>query len=218
MAGRISVFEIDVRQLEGLAANLGELSGDRLAEVSANAINEVIDRTDKNVRAAITGTINLNAAYLQDRLAVGHAHKTLLEARIYAPFRHTSLGRYDAKPIMQKAKSPLRRLKGNPGLGIPRGMKLAAVSVEVVRGARKTMVNETAFLSPTLKNSSDEPMIFTTIPIKGKNKKDKLRARYGPSVYQLFRVARDNQMDEVATDLQLTLLAEAEAAIDEAFK
>lgn len=219
MATRARVFDIDVRQLEGLAGHLGNLSGDSLAQASADALNKVIDETNQSVREQIVSSINLTTNYLADRLDVGHASKTLLEARIYAPYRNTSLGRYSALPITVAAKSPLKRLKGNAGLGIPKGQKVKQVSVEVSRGVRKVMSNRTAFMSPTLKNSDGDPMVFTTVPgVKQANGKNKLEARYGPAVYQLFRVARDNQFNDIAANLELTLLAEAEAAIDEAFQ
>lgn len=203
-----------------MADRLGELSGDRLAEAGATALNKVIDETNQSVRSQIVSSVNLTTRYLTDRLDVGHASKLRLEARIYAPFRHTSLGRYDAHPITVAAKSPLRRLKGNKGLGIPKGQKVKQVSVEVARGSRKTLLNPTAFMHPTIKNSDGDPMVFTTVPGQKQRdgKKNKLKARYGPSVYQLFRVARDNQFDEVAANLELSLLAETAAAIDEAFE
>jgi hypothetical protein len=61
---------------------------------------------------------------LADRLDVDATRRrTCWRRASTAPYRNTSLGRYSAIPITQAAKSPLKRLKGNPGLGIPKGQK-----------------------------------------------------------------------------------------------
>lgn len=218
MVNRVRVFEVDTRELDDLAERLGRLDGVVLSKASVQALNTVIDETNEKVRDSITATVNLTPGYLADRLDVGHASSQRLEASIYAPARDTSLGRYFARPTVQVSRSPYRRLKGNPALGIPRGLKQKGVGVTVTKGSRKTMKDPTAFMHPTLVNSSGEPMVFTTIPgQKGKSGKNKLEARYGPAVYQLFRVARDNIFDEVSAHLELTLLAETSAAIEEVF-
>lgn len=211
MAGRIS---IDVRELQGLANRLGQIDGTTLAQVGVTALNEVAQRAEPTLRESIVATVNLTDAYVQARTGVRLATTNNLEAELFAPYRNTALGRYHPNVKLQRAKSNPKRLKGNPHLGIPVGFKPAKLSVEVTRGGRKDIQNPTAFLSPKQRDSDGNMFIFTRLT---KNKRP-LKARYGPAVYQLYRVAIDAHLDQVATDLELSLMAEAESAIDKAFE
>lgn len=209
---RAQFINIDVQQLSALAGGLAGLTGETLRDASVNAVNEVAQRVEPDLRNSIVATINLSDQYIKDRMTTRLAAKGGEPmATITAPFRNTPLSRYDPSMKLVPVKNP-GRAKGNAALGIPKGLKLAGISVEVVRGERKFIQNSATYFDPSRRDSNGNPMIFQ----RKTAERFPVRVLYGPSVYQLFRVARDNHMDEITTDLELTLLAEAEAALDEA--
>lgn len=210
----MAYIRVDIRELEGLAKTLdGIATGQTLDQAAVTAINSVLDRAEPKLRESIVRTINLSDQYVRDRTVVtkaelGHGAPS---GKIAAPARNVPLTRFAIWPLTTRAKSPLRKLKGDPARGIPRGMKAAGIMVEVTRGQPKLFAH--GFFSPQQRDSDGNMLIFT------RKTKDRypLQHRFGPAVYQLFRVARDTYLDEITSDLELSLLAEAEAALDEQF-
>lgn len=205
MATRRNSFglEVDVRAVESLANGIARIDATRLGEAGMTAVNEVATRSEQKVRRDIAETINLSDTYLQERMSVRLADNPAApEAVISAAFRHTNLGRYDPNVLMKPVRNR-DRAKGDPARGIPKGMKAAGVSVEVVRGARKPI--ERGFVIPT----SNGPIVATRNPGDPKYK-----TRLGPSVYQLARVQYDRLGDEIGIDLELTVLQETERVIE----
>lgn len=205
---------LDVSGLTGLASRLAALSGAQLQLAGSEAVNAVAERTEPKLRESIIATVNLSNAYVAERTGIRYAQPGTAQAvaTIYAPYRHTPLGRYAPQIMQQAARSPIKRLKGNAPLGIPKGLKPLVVNVEVIRGQRKDIQNPSAFMVAKIKDSDGNPLIFVR---RTAERKSKLRALYGPSVYQLFRVARDTHIDEISNDLQLELMAEVDAILDE---
>lgn len=209
MTTRRGVIEIDVGELLRSADHLARLTGGQLGQAGLNAVNEVAPRMERRAREAIGAGINLAEAYISARMGVRLGDDPgRPEAVIFAPFRHTPLGRYDPKQITATAKRP-KRAKGDKSRGVPAGHKAAGVSVEVTRGARKVIAH--GFLMP-LRNGNGIG-VFT-------RSRGSLRYqhRLGPSVYQLFRVQADLLADESSTELQLAVLAEAERALEGVFE
>lgn len=201
-------LDIDIRMVEGLADSLSRLTPERLGQVGLDAVNTVAVSTEEKARRNIGAGINMSDAYLRARMGVRQgtdASRPL--AVIYAPYRHTPLGRYDPKQLVQPVKHPARS-KGDPSRGIPAGSKGAGVSVEVRRGGRKAIAK--GFLMP-LANANGMG-VFTRWPGQ-----EKAKHRYGPSVYQLFRVQADALLEESGIDLQRAVIAEADRAIEESF-
>lgn len=209
---RAEFLDIDTRAVEGFADRLARLSGGDLNAVAVNTVNTVAERTEPILRESILETINLSDNYLRERIGVTKAEGVGGDgavATISAVYKHTPLTRYMPQMITVAAKSPLRKLKGNAALGIARGQKLGGITVEVTLGARKPIQNPTAHFLPGLTDSSGNPLIATRTPSGAQ------KVRYGPSVYQLFRVARDTHLDQIDTDLRTTLLELANEAFTE---
>lgn len=208
MATRI---DVDMSALVGLAATVGEIGGARMQRVGTEAVNAVATRTMPSLRDSIVETINLSGAYVAGRTNMRLAQPGgPAVATLTAPFRATGLGRYLPLISTQTVKNPARS-KGNPRLGIPAGRKPLVVSVSVTRGSRKQLANPTAFLNPKQRDSDGNPMVF----VRRGDGRYPVRALYGPAVYQLFRVARDRHIDAITSDLELELLAEIDAILEE---
>lgn len=201
-------IDIDVRAVEALAGDIARINPLRLGQVGVRAVNEVAVRSEAKARQAIVAGVNISDVYAGDRMGVRLADDTARpEAVIYAPFRHTQLGRYDPKQLTKAVKHP-ERSKGDPSRGIRPGLKGGGVSVEVIRGVRKPIGN--AFTMP-LRNGNGVG-VFTRKPGDAK-----YTTRLGPSVYQLFRVQADLLEDEIGMDLAMTVIGEAERAVLEVF-
>jgi len=204
---RRSAFDIqvDARLVERLADDLAGVDASTIGRATLEAVNRVALRTEVKFRDRITQGINLSDAYLRERMGVRPADNAAApEAVIYAPFRHTQLGRYDPKQLTRPAQNR-KRSKGDKSRGIPAGSRADGVSVEVVRGSRKTISN--GFTMP-LRNGNG-------IGVFTRRKGDaKYTTRLGPSVYQLMRVQVDELYEEVGIDLELEVLAEAERVLE----
>lgn len=208
MATRRPFINIDMQEVLRAAGAFGRLDGPRLGLAGLNAVNEVAPRMESRVRDAISGSINLSDAYLRERMGVRLGRNPLRpEAVIFAPFRHTPLGRYEPRQLTQAVKHP-KRSKGDKLRGIAAGQKSAGVSVEVRRGGRKAI--KTGFVMP-LRNGNGTG-VFTRA--RGALR---FQHRLGPSVYQLFRVQADLLAEETSVELQLAVLAEADRALEEVF-
>ena len=203
------LLTVDIRQVAGLADSLTKLDGPKLGSIGLAAVNEVAVRTEIAARRGIAQTINLSESYLIARLGVRRAtDASRPEAVIFSPYTQTPLGRYDPKQLTKAVKNPARS-KGDRSRGIAPGQKGAGISVEVTRGSRKPITN--AFTMPL--NNNNGTGVFTRV-----NGELKYQHRYGPSVYQLFRVQAVRLRDEITTDLQQSLISEAERVLEGVFE
>lgn len=197
--------EIDISRIERLGEALGGIDASSLGEASMRAVNTVADETYDLARPRMLATINLTDTYVRDRMTVNHAtNPNNVSASIVAKGSKgamTILARYGARQLVQPVKHPARS-RGDQlySRNIAPGMKAAGISVEVTRGARKPITN--AFFMP-LKGGNGIGL-FTREGEGDKNYKH----RYGPSVYQLFRTTARNMIDEVADNLENTLVEE----------
>lgn len=218
---RSITFSADTQALNGLADRLGTLQGGTLDGVATKVVNEVGERTFSLARGRMLAGLSLTDVYLRSRMGFTPAPvRSRPRAVVLARGDLTTLGHYAPILTPQAVKNPTRS-KGNPGLGIPSGQKLAGVSVAVRRGGRKEIRagKGDVFLMPSRRDSEGNPLIFQRIAgAKTRNGKDKLKALLGPSVYQLFRYQIDLIQGEVETDLADTLLARTEAAFLDALE
>lgn len=194
---------IGTEQVLALAERLGEVTPEKLAERLVAVTNEQLESAYELSRKRMLSGINLTDAYLQSKFELKSATTKRPTGEVIAKARdssdYTLLTRYDYQVGLTDVKNPAQS-KGYAKLGIPKGKKQGAPSVEVVRGARKTLKSEKAFVFITDKGT---PLI-----VKRKPNRKLSDALLGPSVYQLFRVA--------ATDLGQQIGDDYEAAITEA--
>lgn len=207
-------LKFDTQAVEALARRIAEATGDQVGAASVAALNEVADRTFNLARDRMTAGINLDDPYLRRRMSVRHATPGRPEASIMARGGRsdmTVLGRFDAKPvIVPNVRSGGR---GNRALGIPAGEKQAGVTVEVIRGQRNEGFVPRGFLLPLRRGRQDGGNGFGVF---ARGRDGKLRHRYGPSVYQLFAFQAERIEDEVAADLEKTLIEQVDAALQKA--
>ena len=199
--------KFDVREIEGLADKLGRISGEALGTATVVAINKVATRTYDLTRNRMNVGLNLTDSYITSRMQVQLAvNASKPSASIVARGQATTLGHYRPRMVLQAVKRP-GQSKGNAALGIPSGSKSAGLSVSVTRGSNKLL--EHAFQIPKFRDSDGNALVF----LRGSN--DKIRKAIGPSVYQLFRTQVQQNINAIGDDLQTTVVAEVESAINE---
>lgn len=207
--------DIDVASVSALADRLSTLDADSLGGAALRAVNAIADETYDLARPRMIDKINLSDAYVQKRMRVEHAtDPNKASATIIASGSRpdmTILARYGARQLTQPVKHPSRS-RGDQlySRNMAPGQKSGGISVEVTRSSRKTIAN--GFFMP-LKNGNGVGL-FTR---EGPGKKN-YKHRYGPSVYQLFRVTADSMLGEVGDNLQTRLLSEVDREINKAFK
>lgn len=207
-----SAFSVsfDVTKVDGLADKLSELGADAFADAALVAVNSAAQDVYDLVRPRMVKTLNLTQEYVAQRMQLKFGTDPgNIKAQIIAVGSKpamTQLARYDARQLVKTALVP-KRAKGNPKLGIPKGMKQAGVSVEVLRGSVKPIPN--AFLVE-LRNGNGLGVATRT----GKGRKD-YRIRYGPSVYQMFKYAAEQVTDEASDLIAERLATEAARVLEQ---
>jgi hypothetical protein len=201
-------FTVDVGAISQLADRLGELDAAAFGELAVRTVNDSADATYEAVRPRMIASINLSDDYVTNRMEVRHA-KSANDATATIVARGsggdmTILARYGAQQLVAVPKGTRKPAKGSAARGIPPGMKGAGVSVEVTRGNRKDIAG--GFLM-NLRNGNGLGL-FTRA--KGSAK---IRHRYGPSVYQLFKTVATDMQVEIQNDLTTRLVDEAEKVL-----
>lgn len=213
------VIDLDTRAVEKLAEALAGIGPDALGEVAMLSVNEVAARAHDKSRENIVAGVNLTEAYVRPRMRVIKATSAVRpEAIVRADGHLSSLGRYFSSLDRQPAKSPIKRLKGDPARGIPKGLKRHTVNVQVMRGRTEPIKDSRVFTVPSIKNSDGDAMIFRRVPGKTRTGKAKMQALYGPSVYQLFRVQAGRLEGAIGDDLVETVSAEALRVVERNLK
>jgi len=217
VATQRTAIKISIDQITQLADAVGTLDAKALGEAALTALNETVDRTYDLSRDRIATGINLSDDYLRRRMEVEHATGRNLEATITATgdrSQMTRLAKYDAQmvivPRTSKGKS---RSKGLLPLN---GGKQAGVTVTVTKGQPKTLSDNYFILRLANHGAEEKYGVFTRG--KGKTQNSALKHLYGPSVYQLFRYQAGQIVDEVADDLQQTLLDRVGEQVDRILK
>lgn len=210
-----SFIKFDTSDVARLGQTLGDITGAGLAVATVTALNAVVDRTYDLSRDRITTGINLSDDYLRRRMSVERATASKPVASITASGARndmTVLGRFNARPNVVPNRAPGKR-KGFGALGIQPGSKQQGVTVEVRRGADASV--DRGFLLPLNKGTESGGNGFGVF---ARTKDGRLRHRYGPSVYQLFSYQIPRITDEVADDLEETLLAQVDEQMQRAFE
>jgi len=204
---RRSTFSIkfDASELDALADRLGTATPESLGAKLVEVTNEQLESAYELSRKRMLSGINLTDSYLRERFEINKATAQKPTGEIIATARDkkdlTLLTKYDYQVGQIKVKNP-DRSKGYAKLGIPKGKKQGAPSVEVVRGARKQVQSSKAFVFISKKGT---PLIVKRNP-NGKLSS----ALLGPSVYQLFRVAAGELEQQIGDDYQTAIIDAAE--------
>lgn len=217
MASRLGV-DFDVTAVTGLADKLARVSGQELVETATATVNQVTERAYDLTRKRINAGLSLSDKYVESRFEIRRAKPSANpSATIVARSALTTLGHYAQQQSVQPVKRPTQA-KGDPARGIAKGQKPAGVTVAVRRGDRKLVQGGAAFTIPKFKDSEGNALIFERVPGKTASGKPKVRALYGPSVYQLFRLQARLSAEEIGNDLAETFTTQANALIDKALK
>lgn len=216
MAGRNFALKLDTTQLEKLGDRLARATGEEIGQATVTSLNEVVDRTYDLARDRMIAGINLDDQYLRRRMTVKHATPGRPVAEITASGARnalTVLGRFDPRPVLVPTKRERTGASGPRKLPIPFGMKQNGVLVEVRRNDLGDV--EKGFLLPLRRGNEaggNGLGVFT------RSRDGKLRNRYGPSVYQLFAHQVQGIVDDVTDDLEDTLAAQVDLALQKAIE
>lgn len=196
---------VNVKQVEAFAKGLEEVSGEALGNRVVLALNDVVDRAYDLSRSRVNAGINLTDDYVRRKMTVEKATPRNPVASITAPgSENVPLRNYDAKVITVPGRTKSR---SNDRIGIPRGQRQRAVQVEVTRGQPLSLTY--GFMLPLKRGAlagGNGLGVFT------RDKEGKLRHRYGPSVYQLFKfqIDKTDLTAEIGDDLETTLVEYAQ--------
>lgn len=197
MADRRSTFSIDVSAVLAASERLAKVDSLTQDSEMVQRLNELVDDVYETARGRMNAGINLTDAYLRARMNVIHATPQRgLSAEIVARGARsdqTPLGRY----MSGQATVDAPRAKGDASRGISAGRKQAGVQVQVRRGAEKTITN-----GFTLPLRAGKELGGNGIGIFTRSRFGIVQHRYGPAVYQLFRVAAGELEDSVGDKLE----------------
>ena len=212
MAIRSTAVKIDIDQVLALAGDLGRVDAQTFGTAAQAALNETIDRTYQLASDRMTAGINLSDDYLRRRMTTEHASGTTLEASITASgdrAAQTRLATYDAQMVIVPRKTT--RASRSRGVLPLNGGRQAGVTVTVSRGAPKT--GASLFMLPLRAGAvlGDKFGVFV-------REKRRIKHLYGPAVYQLLAHQAPRITDEVADDLQRTLLDRVGDEVDRILK
>jgi len=217
-----TTFEIDVRQLEGLAERLTRLNGEQLQAMNVRVVNVVAERSEDFLRNYVLSDVNMQEAYYraksgrtEAKAGGGVAEATIFALASTKSDRRARLARYDPQQLVRSVKNETRS-KGDAKRGIAKGSRAAGLSVEVMDGKRERMPG--AYLMPLRRGraagSWDGAVGLFTRSRDGKVTQHRL----GPAVYQVFRHARDEHTQRITSDLEATLLREADEILHGVFE
>lgn len=205
---RRTAFTIDVTALAAMADKLSGINDTSIDASMVQELNVIVDQVYEAARGRMNAGINLTDAYLQSKMSVIHAiPERGLRAEIVARGGRddqSPLGRYFVKQLTVAAP----RARGDVKRGIGPGQKAAGVEVEVSRGSPKTLTH--AFTMPLRAGAQaggNGLGIFT------RSKYGLVKHRYGPAVYQLFRVAAGELEESTADTIEARLGRIAEEAL-----
>ena len=212
MAIRSTAVKIDIDQVLALAGDLGRVDAQTFGTAAQAALNETIDRTYQLASDRMTAGINLSNDYLRRRMTTEHASGKTLEASITASgdrAAQTRLATYDAQMVIVPRKTT--RASRSRGVLPLNGGRQAGVTVTVSRGAPKT--GASLFMLPLRAGAvlGDKFGVFV-------REKRRIKHLYGPAVYQLLAYQAPRITDEVADDLQRTLLDRVGDEVDRILK
>lgn len=208
---------VDARQLEAFANGLESAAGEALGKQVVTALNDVVDRTYDLARNRINAGINLTDDYVRRKISVRHATPGRPVAEIVAPgdkSANVPLRNYDAQMLLAPSKKPAG-LQGPRRMPVPFGKKQRGVTVQVTKGNQTTL--ERGFMLPLRRGTEAGG---NGLGVFLRTKDGRLRHRYGPAVYQLFKhqIEETPFVSEVEDDLEATLVQYAENEFQKAIR
>lgn len=207
-------LKIDATQVQKLGERLAKATGEEIGRASVTALNDVVDRTYELSRDRMIAGINLSDDYLRRRMRVEHATKGKPVASITASGARNDLsvlGRFDVRPVLVPTKREPKGVQGPRKLPIPFGKKQNGVLVEVRRNDLGDIPG--GFLLPLNKGTEAGG---NGLGVFARSRDGTLKHRYGPSVYQLFAYQVERIVNDVTDDLEDTLAAQVELAMQKA--
>lgn len=223
---RVTFIKVDASKLLNLNDAFARITPEELGARMVDTINQVTTETYELARSTMLSGINLTDDYvkrkMQVKLATGKLPVAEIAARVTQKTAHTNLSEYGAMTNTKAVNWSNERIAGMghefgkwPGwtrrtgaeaIGVAVNRKAAGVSVEVRRGARKNLKSSAGFQLGKIKDGSGNPLVFERV---GK----KIKAMYGPSVYQLFKVASGKIEDQVSDNLYQAVSDSADRAM-----
>jgi len=221
--------DVEVLEVDSLRKRIEKIDGPLVDAAVIKSITEVTERTYATLLKKMSATVNLPAAYIEQRMVTippKGVGKNTVESAIVAPVRPsasklikvnpmTTLRQYGPQQLMTPTKykdGPYSLRTGDVLRGIPVNMKQHGVSVEVLRGQRKRIA--TAFLLPLRRGTeagANGMGVVQRDKVSGK-----IRSLKGPMTYQIMRGVLPSITDDVGADLRKTTELAINAAIDEA--
>ena len=195
--------KLDLSAIERLSTSLESVDKDAVGKTALRVVNQVVEDAYETVRPRMIRNINLTDTYIQSRMSVNSAKSTNdVKASIVASGSKpdmTILARYGARMLSKPVKNP-ERSKGDQlfSRNIAPTFKAAGISVEVTRGSREVFSH--GFFMP-LRNAN-------TVGLFTRKGNEKVKHRYGPSVYQLFAHYAKDLSTELTDELEQKLTDE----------
>ncbi len=197
--------KVDVRAVDALADRLSRVQGRTLREVAAQAVNEVITRTDEAARKAANADLMLSDAYVKSKTDLAVASPDKPRAELVTRGDLTILGRYPITQLTEPAKGPA---KGDASRGIAAGQKAAGLRVQIKRSAGTT---QPKWFTMTLRNGNGTGVFVR--PLGGKPKHI-----YGPSPYSAARIHYARLENETGLDLARTVTGRITSTLEAALE
>lgn len=213
-------IRLDTTDVLAASERIGALDMQMLRRVREDAVAAVSLSVRKQAVDETFRSLNVTRDYIEQRLErkTGRREGLLTQDLVISPVRGTTLQRFGAqvqtKPVnwsneriegMGKKFGPWpgwTRRTGDASRGIAAGQKSDGVSVDVNRKGMKRIA--TAFVMP-LRNGNG----FGVFRREG----GRIKHKYGPSVFQVFRrFARDNQ-GKITDELQREFMAGLDARL-----
>ena len=193
--GRALNVAIDVAGIERLSAFVARIEPEILPDIIVEGLNEAATEIYDLAQDRMNADINLSDEYLRSKMEVEKASRGVPVATITARSAGTTLGRFDAKPVVVDAKGDPKNLKGNRALGIAPGKKQAGVTVQVRRSGVNDNFTPRGYILPLRAGTEAGANGWGVF---ARRKSGNQKHRYGPAVYQLFGFQADNINDEAS--------------------
>lgn len=200
----------DLLGVQRLAEAVGRVGPEILPDIIVAGLNDAATEIYDLARDRMNNDINLADDYLRSKMSLDKATRGTPEATITARSAGTTLGRFDAKPVVVDAKGDPSNLKGNRALGIAPGKKQAGVTVRVRRSGVNDNFTPRGYILPLRAGSEAGANGWGVF---ARRKTGTQKHRYGPAVYQLFGFQSAQIDDEASQIIEDNLVEQFELAL-----
>lgn len=185
---------------EALARKIDSAAAGMRSRIDAvAAVNAVATRAEKSLKEGMNHGLNLSDAYVASRVTSKRAElagKGAVVASVTADGRSTIISHY---PFQQL------RTRGDQGRGI-------GVATEIRKGGAQFVPHWFTMRLKLPEASGEKIGLFY------RNRDGKVKHKYGPAPYSLFRFQVDAQEPQILDDLERTGLEAFESTLSEALK